>query len=314
MSWALVLLPVALLSLFALLSTTVGQPGPFSGMALNQLEATLRWLLALIVLLIAMLFLFRHTRRLWWAGYWRAALAVLLVILGAATVRFAVMLSFINQNYATEFLMFAAATPDTALVMDELNEMSRRLGGSQPLTVAYDNESQQPFFWYLRDRENVVFFTGESGLSGDPDIVIIGHGNESKVKSQLAGKYLRRDYRLIWWPDESVYRNLTPAKLRNDLKDPGRRRYWWDILWHRKYPQSTTAWPLVHKFAMHVRRDLAARVWPAGSEVAAPALALPEEEYERQRGGAVQLPQRDRCGRAGECVRSGQLQSPRAGV
>jgi DNA-binding beta-propeller fold protein YncE len=189
----------------------------------------------------------------------------------------------VNQNYATEFLVFAAASPDTAMATAELDEMTRRLGRSQPLSIAYDNESQQPFFWYLRGRDNVHFFTGTSGLTGDPHVVLIGPDNESKLKSQLLGKYTRRDYRLIWWPDESVYRNLSLSKLWQDLRDPARRKYWWDILWFRKYPQSTTAWPLVHKFAMYVRKDLSAQTWVLGAGVSEPAIGLPEDAYEKQR-------------------------------
>jgi uncharacterized protein (TIGR03663 family) len=279
----LVWLPVAFFSLLVLLRTTLGKPGPFSGVALEQLQLTLRWLLALILFLIALAFMYRYGRKLGPSGWSRVLLAALLVVLAGATVRFALMATFINQNYATEFLVFAAAAPDTAFVTNELDEMSRRLVGSQELRIAYDNESQQPFFWYLRDREGVSFFTGDSGLPGDPDVVLIGPGNEGKVKSQLTGKYMRRDYRLIWWPDENVYRNLTPTKLWNDLKDPARLKYWWDILWFRKYPQSTTSWPLVHKFAMYVRRDLAAQLWASGSEVVGPGIVLPEDEYEKVR-------------------------------
>ncbi len=280
---ALVLLPVGLFSLLVLMGTTWGAARPFGGMALDQLRRTLLWLLSLVLLLIAVGFMYRYGRRLGFGGWRRVVLAVLFVALTAATVRFAWMVTFINPNYATEFLVFAAATPDTAMVRDELEEMSRRLIGSEQLRIAYDNESQQPFFWYLRDRDAVTFFTGDSGLSGDPHVVIIGPENEGKMKSQLTGRYLRRDYRLIWWPDESVYRNLTPSKLWSDLRDPARRKYWWDILWFRKYPQSTTAWPLVHKFALYVRRDIATQLWDLGSEVAGPGIELPEDEYEKAR-------------------------------
>ncbi len=280
---AVALLPVVGLALTVLLSVTFGQPRPFGGMDLQQLQISLRWSLALIVLLMALALLYRYGRRLGWTGWSRVLLGVVFMLLAATTVRTALRLSFINQDYATEFLVFAASTPDTALVMEELDQLTRRMGGTAALQIAYDNESQQPFFWYLRDRENVIFFTGESGLSGDPHVVIVGPENETKLKAQLAGRYTRRDYRLIWWPDEQVYRNLTPRKLWQDLRDPVRRRYWWDILWHRKYSQSTTAWPLVHKFALYVRRDVAALVWASEAGLAPPDLVLPVDEYEERR-------------------------------
>ena len=282
-AYAAVLLPLALFLLVVWITTTRGTPRPFGGMSIDRLEVTLRWVLSLGLLIIAALLIYRFAHRLGWRGWLRVALAGLFVVLLAVTVRVAVMLSFKNQDYATEFLVYAASTPDTGALMRELDEMARYLPEGQSLRIAYDNESQQPFFWYLRELENVTFFTGEGGLSGEQDVVIIGLENESKMKAQFAGKYVKRNYRLIWWPNEDVYRNLTLRKLWNDLRDPARRKYWWDILWFRKYPESPVQWPSVHRFTLYVRKDLAARVWSLGPEVAITGLELPEDEYDKKR-------------------------------
>jgi len=279
--YVLVVLPVAIFSFCVLLAATGAKP--FSGMTLEQLNVTLRWLLSLILLLIAAAFLYRFGRKLGWSGWSRVLLVTLFVLLSAVTIRFAWMLTFINQNYATEFLVYAAATPDTALVMQELDDMSRRLVGDKELKVAYDDDSSWPFVWYLRDYKNATFFTASAGLAGDAQVVIVGPANEAKVKPQLVGKYLRRQYRLIWWPNQDVYSRLTPGKLWNDLRDPARRKFWWDIIWFRKYQNSTTSWPYVHNFALYVRKDIAAQLWNYGPEVAAGGIELPEDEYEKKR-------------------------------
>jgi len=281
--YAVVLLPMAFFSLIVLLTTTFGSARPFRGMALDQLEVTLRWLLSLILLLIAVALMYHLGRNLGRSGWGRVVLTGLIVVLAALTVRFAWMVTFINQDYATEFLMYADSTPDTAAVMRELDAMSRRIAGDKELKVAYDDESSWPFVWYLRDYKNAIFFTEGSGLSGDAQVVIIGPGNEAKMKSQLVGKYLRRQYRLIWWPNQDVYSNLTPAKLWQDLRDPTRRKFWWDIIWARKYQASTTSWPYVHNFALYVRKDIAAQLWNYGPEIAGPGIELPEDEYEKRR-------------------------------
>ncbi len=278
-----VLLPVLLFSLLVLLGSASGALRPFSGVTLDQLRATLRWLLSLGLFGSAVALMYRFGRKLGRGGWSRVLLLALVLVLSAATVRAALSLSFFNPNYAREFLIYAAATPDTGLVMRDLEKMSFRLAGDKELKVAYDDESSWPFVWYLRDYKNTSFFAGGSGPSGDAQVVLVGPDNESKIKSQLAGKYLRRDYRLIWWPDQGVYSGLTPAKLWSDLRDPARRTYWWDILWFRKYPYSTTAWPFVQKFAMYVRKDAAAQLWDYGPEVAGPGIELPEDEYEKVR-------------------------------
>ncbi|MBC7232245.1 MAG: TIGR03663 family protein [Chloroflexi bacterium] len=280
---AAVLLPVAFFSFLVLLSTFAGPIRPFSGMTLAQLEVTLRWLLSLLLLCITVALLYRFGRTLGWSGWGRIVLALVFVVLAAVTVRFAWMVTFINQDYPTEFLMYADSTPDTGAVMRELDAMSSRIAGDKDLKVAYDNESSWPFVWYLRDYRNAIFFTGDTGLSGDAQVVIIGPENESKLRTQLTGKYLRREYRLIWWPNQDVYSDLTPAKIWNDLRNPERRKFWWDIIWSRKYPQSTTSWPYVHRFALYVRKDIAAQLWDYGPEVAGTGLEMPEDEYEKKR-------------------------------
>ena len=278
-----VLLAVALLALLVLISSMMSEPGPLSGVSLEQLAVTLRWLLALVMLGGAVLLMYRWGSRLGRRGWIRILVAALVTILIVITLRVALRLSFVNQDYATEFLVYAASTPDTGLVTRELEEMSRRLAGDMELRIAYDDESSWPFVWYLRDFPNSSFFTAGTGLTGEPQVVIVGPGNESKMKSQLSGKYLRRGYRLIWWPNQDVYANLTPLKLWRDLRDPARRSYWWDILWSRKYPQSTTSWPYVQRFALYVRKDVAAQMWDYGPEVAGAGIELPEDEYEKKR-------------------------------
>ena len=300
------LLPVVLLSLLVLLRSMLSEPRPFGGMALEQLHVSLRWLLSLIVLGVAALLLWLRARRLGWQDWGRLVLALVVLILGALTVRVALRLSFVNQDYATEFLVYAASTPDTGMVTRELEEMSMRLAGDKELKIAYDDESSWPFVWYLRDFKNTSYFTAGTGLSGEPDVVLIGPGNESKMKSQLAGKYLSRGYRLIWWPNQDVYSNLTPASLWRDLKDPVKRSYWWDILWSREYPQSTTSWPYVQRFAMYVRKDAAAKLWDYGPEVAGGGVELPEDEYEKRR---VQITATSSWGSYGSA--DGQLNYPK---
>jgi DNA-binding beta-propeller fold protein YncE len=299
-------LPVALLSLLVLLKSMLAGPGPFEGVALEQLHVSLRWMLALVVLGVAVFLLRRFARGLGWQDWSRLALVAVVLVLGALTLRVALRLSFVNHNYATEFLVYAAATPDTGMVMRELEEMSTRLAGDKELRIAYDDESSWPYVWYLRDFKNTSYFTAGTGLSGEPDVVLIGPGNESKVKSQLAGRYLSRGYRLIWWPNQDVYSNLTPASLWRDIRDPIKRSYWWGILWAREYPQSTTSWPYVQRFALYVRKDVAAKLWDYGPEVAGGGVELPEDAYEKKR---VQLTALSSWGNLGSA--DGQLNYPK---
>ncbi len=281
--YAALLVPLALLAAVSVISARLGPTPPFSGMTLDRLAVTMRFLLSLVVLAVCLSLLRRHCRGLGWSGWGRLTLAGVVILLAALTARDALRASFVNQDYPTEFLMYADSSPDTGLVMAELDVMSARLAGDKELKVAYDNESSWPFVWLLRDYRNATFFTAEAGLSGDPQVVIVGPPNEEKVQAQLKTKYLKRSYRLIWWPNQDIYSGFTPAKIWKDLRDPARRRYWWDILWSRKYPQSTTSWPYVHPFSLYVRKDIATQLWDFGPEVAGADVELPEDQYEKKR-------------------------------
>lgn len=278
---AVVLLPIAVFALKTLLGTLVNPVKPFSGMALDQLEITMRWVLSLAVFLICTGLMFYLGRKLGGKGWARVLLASVVVVLGALTLRAALTVSFVNQDYATEFLGYADSTPDTGAVVRELKDISQRMAGDKTLKIAYDNDSSWPMVWYLRDF-NTTFFDGNSGVGTDAQIVIVGDANEAKVKGQLSGKYYRRQYRLIWWPNMDVYLRLSPSSLLQDLKDPARRKFWWDIWYYRKYTQSTTSWPYVHNFAMYVRKDLATQIWNYGPEVSK-TVELPEDEYDKKR-------------------------------
>jgi DNA-binding beta-propeller fold protein YncE len=73
--------------------------------------------------------------------------------------------------------------------------------------------------------------------------------------------------------------SLTAKKLWNQLRDPVERKKIWDILFYRDWGTPLTQWPHVNRFAMYVRRDVAALLWDFGPEVATAEVELPEDEY-----------------------------------
>lgn len=271
--WLLLLGPVQLLSLVMLF-----QRKPSLGTTLEELRETMGWLTALVVAAIVAGFVVYVAKRLRPREAWRLAVVGLIIVLMAVTLRFAWMASFVNQDLATEFLFYAMGTPDDALVARELEEMSRRLTGGLYLKVAYDNDSSWPFVWYLRDYVNATYFVGTPDGPADADVVLVGPSNEAAVKPLLGNRYFRRQYRLIWWPDQDWYMRM-PETLWSDLRSAEGRRRLWDVIWYRKSEHSLDAWPLVNKFAMYVRRDIAMQIWDYGPEVSVAVETLPGDEY-----------------------------------
>jgi len=261
--WVALLLPVAVVALVGALTTR-----PFTGNSSASLNATMAWLAAFAVFLIAGVPLLRFVSELGWRASARVSLVVLFVVLAAFTVHTAWMAVFKNGDSATEMLTYAQGSPDDAMVMRELESMSRRLtGGEKDLKVAYDDQSSWPFVWYFRDWPNAQYYGKAPSGPLDADVVLVGAENEAAVKPFLGNRYYRRQYRLIWWPIED-YKTLTPAKIWQNLTNPVTRQSLWNILMYRKYDVPLASWPLVHNFAMYVRKDVAAQLWDYGPEVA----------------------------------------------
>lgn len=191
--------------------------------------------------------------------------AVLLIF----TVRASFMLTYINYDMATEYLVYAHGGPDIKRALAEIDTISARTVGDRNIVVAYDNDSAWPFSWYMRLYRNAKYY----GDSPNPDamaapVVIVGPANRAKVEPYMARDYVKRTYRRIWWP-EMDYFDLTPDRLWGAIADPAQRQRVFDIVFFRKYRdpnnlsqfRDLAKWPYQGEFDMYVRRDLASQIW-----------------------------------------------------
>lgn len=303
---ALILIPLAVFALVNLLRFH-----PFGGVALADLNRTMRWIGALVILGVAGAGLFFAGRRLGWVMTGQSAFVVLLVALYLLTVRFSIMATHININYATEWVGYAHSTPDPVRVARQIEDLSRHYAGDLSMPVAYDNESAWPFSWYLRNFTNANYYVDKTDKPFDQPVVLVGSDNEAAIKPYLADEYYRFSNRLIWWPLEVYkdfawenlkrklpeeerppppaegekekvptfkYLRLLFAELLEQSKDPEKRQTLWNVIWHRKFKESTEAWPLVSRFALYVRKDVANQLWDLNVGPAPPE-TLPQDPY-----------------------------------
>jgi uncharacterized protein (TIGR03663 family) len=248
------------------------------GTSLDELSDTMAWVLTLLTGLALVAVLVDRLGRLRRADGWRLATLGPIIVLAAATLRFAWMATFTNAAMATEFLVYAQGAPDTAIVTRELEDLSKRLTGGLHMTVAYDDDSSWPFVWYLRNFDQAQFYGKQPAGPFDADVVIVGPANEAAVKPFLGNRYYERHYTLVWWPDQDWYMNMTPASLWNDLRDPVARKALWAVIWARDYGRAIDDWPLVHDFTLYLRRDLAEELWDYAPQAQA-AEELPTVDY-----------------------------------
>ncbi len=305
------LVPLFLIALKAILPTSTRRP--FTDVTVGGLSNTLQWLLALVVALVLIYFIYDRFVAL---GVRRslAAIAVsLAVLLLVLTVGVSYRFNFINYDYATEPMVYAHGTPDIKLALNQLEEISRKTSGELSIKVAYDDDSTWPLEWYLRDYPNKVYFGANPSRDNmDAPVVIAGDKNLAKVRPYLGDRYYEFNYRLIWWPRET-YKGLTWERIRDGIKDPVQRGQFWNVVLHRRYTTATAQWDPVHRFSFFVRKDVAAQVWDwgapvaSGSGTAAPVVVNPYEAGQRTLAALQQIGTAGVPGNA-----AGQFNFPRA--
>lgn len=279
-AWLAVLTVPLLAALLALVRSQ-----PFRDRTVEGLSQTSQWLAALLIAAVALYLMVRVARRLGWPQARRVLGLALTALLALWTVRVTYMLNFINYDYVVEHLFYAHASPDPKMVMRDLEDMSRRTVGDKQMKIAHDDDSSWPFTWYLRDWPNAVYFgaTPTREVLQDAPAVLVGDKNLEKARPFLQRDYYEFRHRLIWWPDEG-YKTTTWEKIRTGLTDPVKRREFLDVILWRRYPTPTSQWPLVHRFSLFVRKDVAQQLWDFGAQpaAAAPALGDPYEKGMRQ--------------------------------
>lgn len=281
--WLLLGIPIWVLALSAFLRLR-----PFQGSTLDGLSNTMSWFASLLALVGLGYVLVRKARQIGSALTWQMIFFSFIAVLALFSVRTAFMASYVNYDEPVEMLVYAHGTPDIKIVVNELDEISRRTVGEGQLAFAYDNETTWPFEWYFRDFPNKKFFGGNPSrdVLKDAPVVLVGTENEEKVKPYLGNDYYRIPYRQIWWPKET-YKQLESGITLEDgttlkglpllfkwLTTPEDRQALIDVILYRRYKQPLAEWDPADHFLMFVRKDIAAQVWDMGAAPVAVAEAV----------------------------------------
>lgn len=303
--WLLLSIPVIG---FALVS--LAQTSPFQSISIPGLSATLQWVAALIMLLVLAWFAVGWIRRLGRQRTGQTLFLAVVLALGLWTVRVSYMFNYITYDDATELLVYAHGTPDIKRAMNEIAQISERTAGGKQIKVAYDDDSTWPLEWYLREYPNRTFYGASPNRDAlDAPVVLVGDKNEDKVKPYLGSRYVRYNYRLVWWPKQTYF-GLTWQRIRDGLRDPAQVKAVWDVLWYRKYTQPLSQWDPVHRFSMYVRKDVVTSIWQYGAVAASSNITDTTTEVDPYEKGVRQVTSLRQLGGV-EGQANGQFRSPR---
>jgi DNA-binding beta-propeller fold protein YncE len=265
--WLIGVTPALLFGLILLF----GNPPAF-GREVQNIASITEWLVALVI--VAGL-----TAAIWYwgkQGGWANAVRLLgiggVALLFLLTIRFSYMLNYINYDMATEYLVYAHATPDVKRALNEIDLISERTVGERNVVVAYDDDTSWPMSWYMRLYPNAHFYgASPNSDSMSAPVIIVGPKNYDAVHPYVVRDYVKRSYRLIWWPDQGYF-GWTPQRMLETLRDPQKMEDLLQVIFYRRYPgaegesewRDLTEWPNRHEFEMWVRRDIAADIWDLG--------------------------------------------------
>lgn len=291
----LAILCIGLLALARAVGVLLGGVPPFSGQGLDQLRATSGLIIDLATAILAAVALWRVAPNSSWLELRRLAGLVTLVVLFFLTARAAFRAAYVNYDEATEFLVYAHAARGPKTALAQIEDLSRRTTGALDIKVAYDNDTSYPYWWYLRNYPNALFYQDNPTRQlADYPVILAGQQNWSKVESLLRGQYQTFEYNRLWWPMQDYF-DLNWGRIWGALSSPDYREALWQIWFNRDYTDygqvtgkdmSLRNWSPANKMRLYVRNDMAALIWDAGpTEVT----AAPQTQADPYADGTVQL-------------------------
>jgi uncharacterized protein (TIGR03663 family) len=292
---AAVLMPLTLIAILNGLGQLLGANSPLQGerVEIQTAAAVGGFVAALVVVGIGIAGLYRWGLPLGANNLTRLAALSFFGLLTLVTARTAFVATFINYDYANEFLVYAHGSRGVKTVMDEVEEISERTTDGLGLRVAYDAPVAWPMTWYMRNYKNQVYYgdTPSRAQLQDVPVVIASDKNAVRVKTLLGDAYEEHNYIRMVWPMQDYFPNdkTITERIFTSLSDAKMRQALWNIWWTRDYAlyQTLTSeanpgrsfdlakWPVSDRMSLFVRRDVASQIWSYG---VSPTIITPAEE------------------------------------
>ncbi len=274
-----VLTILTILSLSAGILSLLGPNPPFQGKELAQLQDTSTFLLSAIVAIgsiVGLVYLLKDIA----SGSLFPNLITLtfFALLFVLTERAAFRAAYINYDNAKEYLVYAHAARGVKDVVEQAEEISKRITGGMGLSIAYDASQPDtgvswPVVWYLRDFTNQQSFDNPTRSLRDASILIVDAKNFDKIGPVVGEAFYEFEYARMWWPNQDYF-NLDWNRIKQALTDPRIRAGIFDIWLNRDYTLYAEAtgseyltlptWEPTDRMRLYIRKDVAAQIWNYG--------------------------------------------------
>lgn len=275
-----VLVPLLGLVGFQIVSPLVFGQSVVGGLTTLAQQDQNRWLAVVVIAALVVVALIWISRQTGVRQFWRMAGFGAFSLLAVLTARAAFMAAYVNYDYPVEYLVYAHAAPGVKLMMEQIEDISRRTTGENSVPFAWGGNAW-PVTWYFRHLDNATFFGSNptAGAIGDALVIYASEDISSRVEPLLEDRYMRFEYMRMWWPSWNYY-NLNAQRFSNAWDLTGTspnggslRQGLWNIWWSRNFDAYDAAsgenhnletWTPGEKLYLYVRKDIAVQIWNLG--------------------------------------------------
>ena len=267
-----------LLNSLLILVQMLGNRAPFRGKTQIALQNTYHFLFLAIIEIGLIVFLYKISVKEKARNIKYSLIIGLFIIMALITTRASYRAAFINYDYPKEFLVYAHAADGPKLIMDQVEEISRRTTTGLDIKVAYDNHGLYPFWWYLRNYPNkIVYLENPTRALEEAPLIIAGQDKYTKLEPIVKDNYYAFEYMRLWWPMQD-YWNLNWESVSSALKDQDMRQALINIWFERDYTLyaqindnqflTLETWLPSEKMRFYIRKDIASQMWQYNTQAA----------------------------------------------
>lgn len=185
----------------------LGNPGPFAGKELPQLQVTATFIVSLVGAAISGWGL--YVLLAGWSFRQMASIALLFFfgILAILTARASIRANYVLYDSGMEQIVYAHGYTGVKDVMRQVSELSEKTTGDPyAIVVAYDNQFSWPGSWYMRDFKNAKYYGDAPGVDlREAPAVIVGALNYPKIEPLLGDKFYKYEYIRMVWPNQDYF-------------------------------------------------------------------------------------------------------------
>lgn len=199
--------------------SSLGNPAPFGGSTLPQLQATATFLVSLVGAGASAWGLYVLLNGWSFRQIGAIALLFFFALLAVLTVRTSIRANYVLYDSGMEQIVYAHGYTGIKDSLRQVMDLSEKTTGDPySIVVAYDDASSWPLSWYMRDFKNSKFYGGSPGADlREVPAIIVGASNYSKIEPLVGDKFYKYEYIRMVWPNQDYF---TLASDRPNPDDP----------------------------------------------------------------------------------------------